>query len=319
MGEIVRENLTTLSDAKASVRNGTLTREDYWRLVQGSISSASGLSAILAESGSSITVSELGIILKYPITPTQSVKFFLDAEDTRSIGTSIVAGGRYEPVLQEALLKVSTQSKTFIDVGANVGFYSISVRATNPTCNVIAFECNPKVANLFIENIEINEIDNITIYPLALSDKSEKAEFYVPAFTGSGGGSLRDLHPEEGESYKFTVDVMPLDSLSLEGIDLMKIDVEGAELGVILGGLLAIKSFRPTIFIELLRKWMKPFGSSPADVSDLLIGLGYLVFEVTDDEVIEVAEITQVTQTTNYIFVHPSRPSHLSSIRGLTS
>ncbi len=311
--------MTTLGEAKVMVRKGRLSREDYWGLVKASISSASELSVNLTESGSSLTVSDIGVILNYPITPTEIIKLVVDAKDTRSIGVSILSGGRYEPVLQETLLAVSSECLTFADIGANVGFYSVAIRATNPACNVIAFECNPKVTDLFIQNININGIDNITIHPVALSDKSERAKFYVPAFTGSGGGSLQDLHPEEGESYTFDVDVIPLDSLDLESLDLMKVDVEGAELGVIRGGLRTIEASRPTIFIELLRKWMKPFGFSPTDVSILLMGLGYLVFEITNEEVREVKEVSEVTSATNFIFVHPSRPSHLSIIRGLTN
>lgn len=311
--------MTTLGESKALVREGKLSREDYWRLVKTSISSASELSVNLAESGSSLTVSDLGVILNYPITPKEIIKLYVDAKDTRSIGVSIISGGRYEPVLQETLLAVASECLTFADIGANVGFYSIAVRATNPSCNVVAFECNPNVTELFVGNIRINGIDGISIHAVALSDSFEKAEFYVPAFTGSGGGSLKDLHPEEGESYRFEVDVRVLDSINLEALDLMKIDVEGAELGVIRGGLNTIEAYHPTIFIELLRKWMKPFGSSPSDVSNLLLGLGYLVFEVTNEEVSEVKEVSEVTSTTNFIFVHPSRQNHLSIVRGLTS
>ena len=311
--------MTTLGESKALVREGKLSREDYWRLVKTSISSASELSVNLAESGSSLTVSDLGVILNYPITPKEIIKLYVDAKDTRSIGVSIISGGRYEPVLQETLLAVASECLTFADIGANVGFYSIAVRATNPSCNVVAFECNPNVTELFVGNIRINGIDGISIHAVALSDSFEKAEFYVPAFTGSGGGSLKDLHPEEGESYRFEVDVRVLDSINLEALDLMKIDVEGAELGVIRGELNTIEAYHPTIFIELLRKWMKPFGSSPSDVSNLLLGLGYLVFEVTNEEVSEVKEVSEVTSTTNFIFVHPSRQNHLSIVRGLTS
>lgn len=132
------------------------------------------------------------------------------------------------------------------------------------------------------------------------------------------GGSLQNLHPEEGESKKFQVFLMPLDSLNLNGIDLMKIDVEGAELGVIKGGIESITVSRPTIFIELLRKWMKPFGSSPQDVSELLTELGYLIFEIRDQQLREVSMVSDETSATNFVFVHESRPGHLSVLRGLS-
>jgi FkbM family methyltransferase len=310
--------MKNVESARASQMREALSREDYWRFVQGTISSASELSSIVADSGSSLTVSNLGVVLNYPITSAAELKFFVDGSDTRSIGVSVLAEGRYEPVLQEALLAVSRECSLFADIGANVGFYSVAVRATNTSCGVIAFECNPGVRELFAENVKLNGLDNISIRPEALSDKAGEATFYVPAFTGSGGGSLQDLHPEEGESQKFQVSTMPLDSLNLKRIDLMKIDVEGAELSVIRGGIDSISESRPTIFIELLRKWMSPFGSSPQDVSELLTKLGYLIFEITKEKLREVGIVSDETSATNFVFVHESRTGHLSILRGLS-
>lgn len=304
--------------AKACEMKSELSREDYWRFVQRAISSSSELASIVAASGSSLTFSNLGVILNYPITPTVELKFLVDGSDTRSIGVSVIADGRYEPVLQDALLAVSRECLLFADIGANVGFYSIAVRATNTSCEVIAFECNPGAREFFAENLKLNGLDNISIRPEALSDKAGEASFYVPAFTGSGGGSLLNLHPEEGEPQKFQVTLMPFDSLNLNGIDLMKIDVEGAELGVIRGAIDSIAVSRPTIFVELLRKWMMPFGSSPQDVSELLTKLGYLIFEITDEKLREVSIVSEKTPATNFVFVHESRTGHLEVIRGLS-
>jgi hypothetical protein len=111
---------------------------------------------------------------------------------------------------------------------------------------------------------------------------------------------------------------MTLDSFNANEIDLIKIDVEGSELGVIRGGINSITVSRPTIFVELLRKWMRPFGSSPQDVSELLAALGYLIFEVTDEQLLEVDIISDETSSTNFVFVHESRPGHLSILRGLS-
>jgi FkbM family methyltransferase len=241
----------------------------------------------------------------------------VDGADMRSIGVSVIADGRYEPMLQEALLAVSKDCLLFADIGANAGFYSIAVRSTNPGCEVVSFECNPRVREIFIENIKLNELDKITIRQEALSDKSGQAILHVPVLTGSGGGSLQNLHPEEGEPQKVSVSLIPLDSLKLKGIDLMKIDVEGAELSVIRGGITSITNSFPTIFIELLRKWMRPFDSSPSDVSKLLTELGYLIFEVSDQVLRESSEVSEETSATNFVFVHESRPAHLSILRRL--
>jgi hypothetical protein len=152
----------------------------------------------------------------------------------------------------------------------------------------------------------------------ALANETGSADFHVPAFTGSGGGSLQNLHPEEGQAKTFKVSTIKLDSLGLEGLDVMKVDVEGAELGVILGGLSTISSSYPTIFIELLRKWMRPFGSSPSQVSDRLIELGYEIFEMHESFSKLVPVLADNTDATNFVFVHKSRKNHFNLIKSFS-
>jgi hypothetical protein len=140
---------------------------------------------------SSLEISHRGMILHYPLTSKVNLDFILNETDTRSIGVTIVSEGRYEPRLQDALLKVSKQCRLFADIGANAGFYSIAVSATSADCQVLAFECNPAIREIFKRNVELNGLQNISIRSDALSDQTGEASFYVPAFTGSGGAHFR--------------------------------------------------------------------------------------------------------------------------------
>jgi FkbM family methyltransferase len=165
-----------------------------------------------------------------------------------------------------------------------------------------------------MQNIELNYVEkNIEIIEFALSNFKGEATFSVPAFTGSGGGSLRNLHPEEGTPSEFTVEVEKLDNLRkrLNGTDLLKIDVEGAEFQLIRGGMEFILEDRPTIVVELLRKWMKPFQSSPQDVIDLLSELNYICFAVSDSNLIPTSVINDFTIENNFIFCHKDNLNHL--------
>jgi|688.fasta_scaffold295990_2 FkbM family methyltransferase len=305
------DHMSDLSQAKTARGNGSIPREDYWRVVKNSVSSASQLSKLLGASGAYLTISSGGIVLHYPLTPNSELKFVVDSEDTRSIGLSVISEGRYEHLIQQALLEISRDSELFIDIGANAGFYSIAVRATSKKCKVLAFECNPDVRGFFLRNIELNSSSDIEVRSEALAESAGEADFYVPPFTGSGGGSLQNLHPDEGKAKKFQVSLIDLDSLGLKNVDLMKIDVEGAELGVIKGCLNSLEASKPTIFIELLRKWMAPFGSNPSDVSKVMVAMGYKIFEVMEDGIAPVDEISSDTPVTNFVFVHRSRPLHL--------
>jgi hypothetical protein len=68
---------------------------------------------------------------------------------------------------------------------------------------------------------------------------------------------------------------------------------------------------RPTIVVELLRKWMKPFQSSPQDVIDLLSELNYICFAVSDSNLIPASVINDFTIENNFIFCHKDNLNHL--------
>ena len=73
--------------------------------------------------------------------------------------------------------------------------------------------------------------------------------------------------------------------------DLMKIDVEGCELNVIRGAGKTIRSSKPTIMVELLRKWMKPFGHSPQMFIDSMFEQNYKCYAIAFDHLTEIIKI----------------------------
>jgi FkbM family methyltransferase len=234
--------------------------------------------------------------------------------DLRTASFTILANGHYESLLENVIFELSEKSKKFLDIGANMGFYSLGASLVNGKLQVLAFEPNPVIRESLKQNIDLNDVEkNIEIIGLALSNFKGEATFSVPAFTGSGGGSLKNLHPEEGAPSEFTVEVEKLDNLRerLNGSDLLKIDVEGAEFQLIKGGLEFILENRPTIVIELLRKWMKPFQSSPQDVIDLLSELNYICFAVSESSLIPTLVINDSTIENNFIFCHRENLNHL--------
>jgi FkbM family methyltransferase len=170
---------------------------------------------------------------------------------------------------------------------------------------IYSFEPNKIVFENLKENLKLNAVkNNILLFDVALSQVSNKyVNLFVPSFTGSGGGSLLNLHPEEGLSHKYTVRQMRLDDIEeIVKVDLMKIDVEGNEWNVISGSQNLIRKNRPVVFIELLRKWMKPFGHHPSDVFDYFINMGYYCFEISDSGIQKINKIDANTIGTNFVF-----------------
>ncbi|NAS13036.1 FkbM family methyltransferase [Poritiphilus flavus] len=162
----------------------------------------------------------------------------------------------YTSVFLDLIKKVDT----FWDVGANIGYYSILGTKINPDLKVEAFEPSIGPLKYLSENLRINEVsDKIQVHPYALSNASGDIDFYevfnpkFPKILNLSGehntGTKRGI-----PSQKVTVAAKRLSDIRLQTppIDLVKIDVEGAEVAVLRGGLDAIKKDRPIVICELL-------------------------------------------------------------------
>lgn len=150
---------------------------------------------------------------------------------------------------------------TFIDIGANVGFFSLY--ASKRFKNVIAFEPTQASIDLLKNNFKMNDINNLSLHELALSDESGKSTFYENPLN-QGGNSLEKFADNQLKNSKenwavYDVEVLRLDDLNLnenenlKEIDLIKIDVEGHEAKVLKGARKLLKEYKPMIFAEVGR------------------------------------------------------------------
>jgi transketolase len=134
--------------------------------------------------------------------------------------------------------------------------------------------------------------------------------FYVPAFHGSVAASARPLFASD-ENREVSVEMTTLDAFSaaakLSRIDLIKCDVEGAELFVLRGGLSTIERTRPVLMLEMLRKWARVYGYHPNDIIALLAPLGYRCYSLADGALCEHVRIDDETLPTNFFFLDPER------------
>ncbi|MEM7381552.1 MAG: FkbM family methyltransferase, partial [Bacteroidota bacterium] len=149
---------------------------------------------------------------------------------------------------------------TFWDVGANIGYYSILGSKLNESLKAEAFEPSTGPLKYLSDNVKINEMsDSINIHPYALSDEKGDIDFYEvfnPKFPKilNLSGEHNTGAKKEIPSQKVTVSAKRLSDIRHQtpAIELIKIDVEGAELSVLHGGLEAIKKDRPLIICEVL-------------------------------------------------------------------
>jgi FkbM family methyltransferase len=142
-----------------------------------------------------------------------------------------------EPGTRSVISKVLTPGMTFVDVGAHIGLLTLSAaRAVGSGGKVLAVEPVPLSFKLLNQAITINGmLDRVDAIRVAAGTRRTRSRFYVMNVLGHSS-FFQSAQPTEVET-EIEVDVMPLDDLVQPGerVDLVKIDVEGAELAVLEG------------------------------------------------------------------------------------
>lgn len=148
----------------------------------------------------------------------------------------IVSGGVWEPENLAVLYSFVKSDTVFIDVGANVGYFSIAIgNRLGRGGRVFAFEPHPDLTGLIERSIQLNSLENVvTVARCAVSDREGVLDLFYPAgHLGRGTASLALDEPGSN----IAVPAHRLDDLLPPGlvVDLVKIDVEGHELQVLRG------------------------------------------------------------------------------------
>lgn len=161
--------------------------------------------------------------------------------------------GTREIELQQAFALFVEPGMTVYDVGANVGFYSmIAARLAGPNGRVVAFDPLRKNMEMIEHNARLNRFDHVSIHGVALGNEDGTAAFFVSK--NPSWGRLKTAGRPEKTIAEEVVEIRSIDSLTRNGLstaDLMKIDVEGAEVEVLEGAREMLKSSRPILFIDL--------------------------------------------------------------------
>jgi len=174
------------------------------------------------------------------------------------------------------------QNPNFIDVGANIGLISAYVLNHVPKVNIYAFEPGPHQYNLFNKTIIENKLEKrIKLYNLALSNTNGTMEFNIHSTQDVSGDGFYDTE-RAGKTNIINVEVLKLDDWwennKKPNIDVIKIDVEGAELWILEGAVKMLKSCKPIIVLEICNLNYRNYPYTENEVLELLISNNYSVF-----------------------------------------
>lgn len=190
---------------------------------------------------------------KYTVT-FEDFKMILDEHSYMDLALykEFLEHGLYEANITRYIQKNLRPGNTFVDIGANSGYYSLLASSLVGAGGiVISFEPHPDTFNRLLHNVKFNGIDNVKLYNIALSSYDGKGKLNVSR-ASDGLNSLKSIPlVKEG----IDVEIKRFDTIcGSEFVDMIKIDAEGSEWDIIDGARSSlIKNPRIQIIYEINR------------------------------------------------------------------
>ena len=192
-------------------------------------------------------------------------------EEDKYVGELIASTGQYEPYESKLLIKNIKEGDIVIDVGANIGYYTLLfAKKVGENGKVYAFEPDPVSFAILEKNIKDNKFRNVEAFNIALSDKRESLPLFISS-ENLGDHRLYDDHKIKRK--KTTVKTNTLDvfftgkEFEKNKVSLIKIDTQGYESFVIKGAQELIKNQKPTLFFEY---WVYGYKQSRGNYKDMI-------------------------------------------------
>ncbi len=204
----------------------------------------------------------------------------MELDLTDWVDQHIYATGEYEPDVLAVAKAVLRPGMTAVDIGANVGFFSLLFATlVGPQGKVISLEPQPRVHDRLVKNLALNPSLAVDVRKVAASDSAGELSFYCGPADHSGVASLRPL---DAAAERITVPTASGDDLLCDcrQIDLIKIDVEGAETRVIRGLSATLDRCQPDLVVEVSNRYLQEMGSSGRELCGMLCSRGYQMFQI---------------------------------------
>ena len=179
----------------------------------------------------------------------------------------------YEPEVTFLIQSLISKNDNILDVGANIGFHTITMAKAAYPGHLYAFEPVSEMANQNSLNCALNRLDNVSIIECALGDKSSEMEMQIN-INGIGMEGTSTLlqenvhvsqHPENYSSRKVKIHRLDdiIENLDISGrIGFIKIDTEGFDALVLDGAMKTIKKHKPIMIVEAHSKRLEQTGKS---------------------------------------------------------
>lgn len=199
--------------------------------------------------------------------------------------------GRWEPNLSRWIERSLKPGDTFVDVGANIGYFTLlASRCVGESGRVVAIEPAPEHLRALESNLRLNSVGNVRIVEAAVSDRRSTATLFSGPECHSGLSTIiADEASRQGLEAECEVPTVTLsdtlDPDELESARIVKIDVEGSEWPVVNGMDRLLSSGRRDleVMVEVAPERMTQYGKSPDDMIRLFSENGFNSYRVEND------------------------------------
>ncbi len=224
--------------------------------------------------------------------------------------------GTFEPHCLPYLRKCANEGGTVVDVGANIGFYTLeSSLLVGASGRVISIEAAPPHLKALQENIQRNGLRNVAIIKNAVGDRVGEATLALPQGDNLGMFTLGPVASEE----MYRVEVQRIDDVleqqGVQCVDLIKMDIEGSEFRALIGAATTLARFKPALLLELNEPALQRCGSSTRAVKELLSKAGYFGWIIGRTVVRPIPESQETHVCDECLFIHRERQSLIDKLR----
>ena len=188
---------------------------------------------------------------------------------------------QWEPNETWLLRKVLRPGDAFVDVGANIGYFTLlASRLVGASGSITAIDATPPTVDKLRGNIALNGLKNVTVHACAVAESAGTIRIHRTHGANSGMNSMRPNATGEG----WDVPALPLSQiLPKAAIRLIKMDVEGAELIALRGMIARLQEpDAPDLMLEICPAYVTALGGDHREIFSMLTNAGYACSEVKD-------------------------------------
>lgn len=203
------------------------------------------------------------------------------------VGRCIYYFGVWEPNLTAWITRSLSPGDTFVDVGANIGYFSLlAAGLVGKQGSVVSIEAVPDTCKLLSSNLRLNGSDNVRVVATAAWDSIGSLDFFIPSDGISGTATaVKDWAERWYHETKVSVPCAPLSSIltkeEIKSARIVKIDIEGAEWNVIPGITELLQCGRQDLEIALeVTPESRPSGQSCADICHIFEKFGFHPYQI---------------------------------------